>query len=134
MKYTAAEWPPFFISVLGCCRSKICPAVIQAIGRRSRVWGWNLECINAHFDGVSATVPDGRSERQAVFVTNELGDLGVGFVECFRAGWKIGAASRGFGHLFQELIGLLELLRRLRGIRCGSFLFFGGLRGLQPAC
>src|SRR6266581_2836176 len=130
MTYMAADWPPFFISPLGCGRREIRPAVIQAIRRRSRVCGWNFEEINADFDGVNEAVPDGRRERQAVFMTDELGDLRVGFVECFRAGWKIGAASCGFGHLFQELVGLLELLRSLRGIRCGTFLFVGGPCGL----
>src|SRR6266446_9397760 len=71
-------------------------AMIDPVG--SCEWGRGLRSANAHLDGVDAAISRWRRERQTVFVTDELRDLGVRGMEFLFGRGEIGAATCGFSH------------------------------------
>src|SRR5467141_765124 len=110
---------------------QICLAMIEPVGRCE--WGWGLRTANAHLDGVDAAILLRRRKRKAVFVADELRDLGVCGIEFLFGRREVGAATCGFSHALQQLICPFELQRRLCRI-CGTrFLFSTRLRILQAA-
>ena len=127
----AAYRPPFVFLGLWRWRREIRLTVIDTIRGDGNVWRWSLRGINADFDGVDEAVANGRCERQAVLVTDDLRDLRVYRVELLCVRGEISPPSGSFGESFQEQIGLFELLRGLAGVCCARFLFARGLRILQ---
>src|SRR6266403_2335776 len=98
------------------CWREIPLTMIDAV--RSCEWGWRLPSANAHLDEVNRPVPRWRRKRQAVFMANELRDLGVRGMEFLFGRGEVGAATCGFSHALQQLIRSFELHRRLRRV-CG---------------
>src|SRR6266852_8466582 len=84
-------------------------AMVDAISRSLCVRHLGLWSVYADLDGVDEAVANGRRERQAVFMADELRDLGVRGIEFFCVRGKVGAAASRFRHPFQEFAGLFEL-------------------------
>ncbi len=115
-------------------RCEVSLAMIHPV-RGGRIFcGWVLRGVNANLDGMREAIANGRRKRQAVFMTDELRNLRIDGVEFFGVPGEISASARSFGHPLQNLIGLLELLRDLRGICRGNFFLAGGRRISQSGC
>ena len=105
--------------------------MIETAGRCE--WDRGLPSANAHLHGVDAAISLWRRKRQAVFVADELRDLGVRGIEFLFTDGEVGAAPSRFGHPPQQLIRSFELQGRLGRICCRRFLFAGRLGILQAA-
>ncbi len=114
-------------------RCEVSLAMVDAISRSLCVRHLGLWSVYADLDGVDEAVANGRRERQAVFMADELRDLGVHGIEFSCVRGEVGAAAGRFRHLLQEFAGLFELLLCLARLCRRRFLFVAGLRVLQAA-
>src|SRR6266849_2780751 len=106
-------------------------AMIDAIGNGRRSFGWRS--ANAHLDEVNDPITLWRCKRQAVYVADELRDLGVRGIKVLFGRGEVGAATCGFSYALQQLIRSFELHRRLGTVCCRRFLLAARLRILQAA-
>ena len=75
-----------------------------------------------NFERMDFSIVRGRSDGEAVFVADELRDVGIDFPEFFRICREVRAAAGGAGEDFQVLFGLSEF--RGSGLRFFRDVFF----------